>query len=113
MANTKKKPSWSMFPKLHDDVQDLLKENNLMWTFHNQKDGQGCIDTYSTHIMGRFTCHRERCRNPGWGSKKVAILIRRYKGNRYNAVVYHQRCASCNNLSTPKPNASYAERVAY
>jgi hypothetical protein len=43
----------------------------------------------------------------------VAILIRRYKGNRYNAVVYHQRCASCNNLSTPKPNASYAERVAY
>ncbi|KAE8326497.1 zinc-binding domain-containing protein [Aspergillus sergii] len=45
--------------------------------------------------------------------KKVAITIRMYPGDEYNARVYHQRCKSCNRLSQPILNETYAEQVAY
>ncbi|KAK0387724.1 hypothetical protein NLU13_3969 [Sarocladium strictum] len=111
-SKKRQKNPWSMHPKLHDDVQRLLEEDGLEWAFHDQDNQKGCINEYSTHIMGRFACHKKECLKRGWGSKKVAILIRRYEGNRYNAVVYHQRCEKCNSLSIPKLNDSYAERVA-
>ena len=36
----------------------------------------------------------------GWGSKKVAILIRRYPKNGYNTIVFNQRYKSYNQLGT-------------
>lgn len=43
----------------------------------------------------------------------IAITFRLYPGSRYNARVYHQRCKSCEALSWPKLDYSYADRVAY
>jgi len=34
-------------------------------------------------------------------------------GAQYNARIYHQRCLRCNNLSKPRLDDSYAERVTY
>jgi hypothetical protein len=63
--------------------------------------------------MGRFICHNSTCSSAGWASKRIAITIRLYQGKKYNARVYHQRCRSCNALSRPILDGSYAERVVY
>ncbi|KAE8334323.1 hypothetical protein BDV24DRAFT_33422 [Aspergillus arachidicola] len=36
-----------------------------------------------------------------------------YRGAKYNVRVYHQRYKSCNSLSRPSLDNSYAERVVY
>lgn len=36
-----------------------------------------------------------------------------YAGAKYNARVYHQSCKSCNTLSQPILDDSYADRIAY
>jgi hypothetical protein len=44
----------------------------------------------------------------------VSIEIRGYDNNGYSAIVYNQRCKSCNRLGTFELNErSYTERVAY
>lgn len=44
----------------------------------------------------------------------VTILIRGYPGNGYNAVVFNQRCKSCNWLGVfTLDKNSYVNRVAY
>src|SRR5437868_2252844 len=59
-AKKPKRPkNWSMYPSLHDDVSDLLREDNLSFRFHEQDHDKSCINDYDTNIMGRFTC-----RNP-------------------------------------------------
>ncbi|KAJ5361693.1 hypothetical protein N7541_002537 [Penicillium brevicompactum] len=63
--------------------------------------------------MGRFSCNNPACRSTGWSSKKIATRIRLYRGSKYNAKIYHQRCKSCNWLSQPQLDDSYAERVVY
>ncbi|PMD24601.1 hypothetical protein NA56DRAFT_669106 [Hyaloscypha hepaticicola] len=107
------RPKWSMFPLMHDNVSRLLNANGLHFTFHNLDDDVSCIQTYDTSIMGRFSCHNQRCRSGGWTSMKIAITIRMYEGKQYNARVYYQRCKACNLLSKPILDDSYAERVAY
>lgn len=102
----------SLYPLLHDDVSRLLEVENLHFTFHNA-DVDNSIRTHHTNIMGRFSCHNQSCRSQGWFSMKIAIIIRMYSGERYNARVYHQRCKLCNSLSKPTLDDSYAERVAY
>lgn len=69
---------------------------------------------YPSHVMGTFKCTTPDCTTSGWSSKKVAILIRSYPGNQYNAEVYNQRCEKCNELGTFTLNVrSYVERVSY
>jgi hypothetical protein len=74
---------------------------------------QKCMNDYDTNIMGRFTCRNRACPARVWTSKQIAITIRRYSDNRYNARVYHQSCKSCGTPSKPELDRSYAERVAY
>jgi hypothetical protein len=110
---SKSAPRWSMFPVLHDDVSRLLREDDLEFNFYKVDDTRNCIEEYDTNIMGRFICHNRSCKSDGWSSMKVAITIRMYRGKQYNARVYHQRCSSCNSLSRPHLDGSYAERVVY
>ena len=104
---------WSMHPDLHSDVSHLLHVDNLHLDFHRQDDFKNCIQQYDTNIMGRFTCPNSRCRSSGWSSKKIAITIRMYAGNKYNARVYNQHCLKCNHLGEMSLDDSYADRVAY
>ena len=104
---------WSMYPALHDSVKRLLKEDDLSFTFFAIDEDKGCIEQYDTNIMGRFRCLNRVCTKGGWASKVVAITIRMYPEQKYNARVYHQHCKSCGGLSKPFPDDSYAERIAY
>ncbi|XHG02547.1 hypothetical protein AWENTII_005894 [Aspergillus wentii] len=102
-----------MYPALHDDVCRLLDEEDLTLDFYTIDEDDGCTEDRDTNIMGRFICHNSACKSSGWSSKKIAITIRMYPGQRYNARVYHQRCKSCKSLSRPILDSSYAERVTY
>lgn len=102
----------SLQPSRHQEVAELLEENNLRFGFHNVDD-DNCFKDYDTNIMGRFVCRNNRCATNGWGSKKIAVTIRLYHGKKYNALVYHQRCRDCNAVSQPILDDTYAERVAY
>ncbi|GKZ73283.1 hypothetical protein AnigIFM50267_009965 [Aspergillus niger] len=108
---------WSMYPALHADVLTQLSSSTFpitSLTFHPFDDSETCIDEYDTNIMGRFICPNNSCGSSGWASKKIAITIRLYEGDEYNARVYHQRCKGCNALSRPfLDEKSYAERIAY
>ena len=104
---------WSMYSALHDNVSCLLEEDDLHFDFHENDDTKNCIKEYDTNIMGRFICRNRTCGSSGWASKMIAISIRMYPKAQYNARVYHQRCQSCNSLSKPRLDGSYAERVAY
>ncbi|OQE17977.1 hypothetical protein PENSTE_c019G00159 [Penicillium steckii] len=109
----KKAKKWSMYQSLHSSVSTLLAEENLAYQFNSNDNDTEVSDSYDSFIMGRFTCHNPTCKSDGWSSKKIAITIRKYPGFRYNVRVYHQRCKSCNSLSKPYLDHSYAERVAY
>jgi hypothetical protein len=64
--------------------------------------------------MGTFKCSSNECDNETWSSKKIATNIRLYSNDRYNAVVYNQRCISCNTLGILTIDVnSYTERVLY
>ncbi|OBS25162.1 hypothetical protein FPOA_05697 [Fusarium poae] len=110
----RQRPSWSMFPDLHDQVADKLEEDQINYTYNLHDDDLTKIKTYDTHIMGRFTCINEKCRTNGWSSMNIAITIRAYSRDRYNARVYHQRCKRCKSLGEPTlSEESYIERIAY
>lgn len=102
-----------MFPDLHDNVATLLESSGLDFVFHQQDEDYGSTRDYDTNIMGQFKCRNRSCWSKGWSSKMIAITIRMYGENEYNARVYHQRCKNCNQLSRPLLDGSYAERVAY
>lgn len=104
---------WSMYQELHDDVSRLLADTDLNFDFHDSDDDINCTKMRNTNIMGHFTCYNSGCRFKGWASRKIAITIRLYPGQKYNARVYHQRCKFCNSLSQPVLDESYAERVTY
>ena len=103
-----------MFPSLHQDVSNAVADEIASTWFNGKKNDKHFHTEYSTNVMGKFTCNNDDCSKKGWGSKMVAILIKGYPGNGYNAVVFNQRCASCNRLGTMTlDNNSYIERVAY
>ncbi|KAI1364546.1 zinc-binding domain-containing protein [Xylaria arbuscula] len=105
--------AWSMWPDLHGGVVDLLEDDKLKFTFRLADDELDLVESYDTNVMGRFTCHNPKCSSRGWPSKQIAITIRLYRNNEYNARIWHQRCRSCNQLSKPMLDQTYAERVAY
>ena len=111
---------------LHERVEKKIEHNEtITFCTRNERiqaciahstdrdDDDGCIQDYDTNIMGRFACHNQACSSRGWASKRVAITIRMYPGEQYNARVYYQHCKACDMVSKPRLDDSYAERVAY
>jgi hypothetical protein len=106
----------AMYPSLHQDIMNALSDEFISpepW-FNPTGSDDDAIDQYDTNIMGRFHCRNPACPKQGWGSKKIAILIRQYPDNGYNAVVFKQRCKSCQQLGALRLDEnSYVERVVY
>ncbi|KAF1850817.1 uncharacterized protein K460DRAFT_271884 [Cucurbitaria berberidis CBS 394.84] len=112
-SNGKMKTSF-MFPLLHRDVVNAVSGDISSTWFNGKPSDRNSNNEYSTHVMGKFICNNKACPTGGWGSKKVAILIRGYPGNGYNAEVFNQRCKSCNRPGSMKLDEdSYVDRVAY
>jgi len=104
--------AWSMFPNLHGDVEKALLDELLFYTFHDEDNDDDCIGDHDTNIMGKFVCSNKSC-GKKWSSRVIAITIRHYPGQRYNARVYHQHCKGCGFLGHPTLDESYSERVSY
>ena len=88
-----------MYPERHDDVANLLADDGLVMDFYRNDDPRSSVKEKDTTIMGRFQCDNPACKSNGWSSMKVAITIRLFQRQKYNARVYHQRCKSCNWVS--------------
>jgi hypothetical protein len=116
-GNTKETP-FETFPNLHRRVRDALaKEPDAhVWKFNYDHDRTaGRIrNIKDTHIMGHFVCQNTACQNHGWGSNKIGICIREFSKYRYDALVFKQRCKSCNSIGLMRINKqSYVDRVTY
>jgi hypothetical protein len=100
-----------MFPQLHEAIVAAALEISPEFE-HNENLVP--LDEYSTSIRAKFTCNNHRGDRHVWASKKVSLVIRSYGRNRYNAVVYGQRCERCQKLGVMKLNQkTYIERVSY
>ncbi|KAF9085139.1 hypothetical protein BGX23_009920 [Mortierella sp. AD031] len=103
--------SWSLYPELFGSVDVHLKKP---FTFYNVDDaGLHALKEYDTFVSGEFLCSK-RCSKRGWSSGKIAVSIRLYVHDQYNARIHHQRCRVCDALSRPTLDAdTYGERVSY
>lgn len=111
--NGETRPSF-MFPSLHKDVVNSISHSIAFTWVRKSNSDRSAQKEYTTHVMGKFRCMNDGCGTDGWSSKKVAILIRGYAENGYNAVVFNQRCRRCKQLGTLNlDQQSYVERVAY
>ncbi|KAI1135211.1 zinc-binding domain-containing protein [Hypoxylon sp. FL0543] len=109
----KKEKSSYTYPSLHHDVVEAVSDE-IPETWYNNNYDENPRRTHSTHVMGKFRCRYDSCPNHGWGSKKVAIVIKGYPGNGYNATVFSQRCRTCNKFGVfTLDEDSYVERIAY
>lgn len=103
-----------MFPSLHQNVSTAVSGLIPGVWFNNNDTDQNSNNAYPTNVMGRFTCDNDSCSSRGWYSKKVAIQIRGYPGNGYNAVVFNQNCESCEELGQLiLDENSYVDRISY
>ncbi|KAI1453959.1 zinc-binding domain-containing protein [Annulohypoxylon moriforme] len=102
-----------VYPQLHSDISKaVLPDIKNVW--YNKKGSKNYNNEYSTHVRGSFRCDNENCSKRGWSSGKVAIQIRGYPTNGYKAVVFNQRCRSCDTLGAlTLDEKSYVDRVAY
>jgi hypothetical protein len=103
-----------MFPSLHQNIVEAVSDENISTWFHKNDSDEGSNNLHTTQVMGKFKCNNNACSKKGWSSKKVAISIRGYPTNGYNAVVFNQRCKACELLGTLTLDIqSYVDRVAY
>lgn len=103
-----------MYPSLHQEVAEAISDHIEHLVFHEDNDNKDVSKEYSTFVMGYFRCYSPACSTRGWSSGKVTILIRSYRDDSYNAVVYKQRCEECNGMGKLTiDNASYISRVRY
>lgn len=101
------------FPDLHQRIADAVAPAiTSTWFNHNIK--AHFEKQRETTVMGKFACDNNACRKKRWSSMVVAIWIRGYPQSGYNAIVYSQRCGSCNRLGgLTLDEESYVERIAY
>jgi len=103
-----------IFPWFHKYIDEEVSPLECAWYNPSGNPDKGLKHRYNTHVMGRFRCTNEHCGTDGWASGKVAILIRGYNHNGYNAVVFNQRCKGCGQLGNFMiDRQSYVDRVAY
>jgi hypothetical protein len=102
------------FPELHPSVAEAVAlRTSTPWSYESQPNTRHHRE-HSTKVMGKFLCNNAGCRNQSWGSKIVAIWIKEHTRSSYSAVVYNQRCRSCNCLGDLRLDQDcYVERVAY
>lgn len=105
----------SMYPNLHEDVLKALSEAVSPKPYFNKSGGDDdATQDYATSIRGSFKCSNEECTGVGWNSNRVSILIRGYKDNGYNALVFNQRCKACEHFGTLTIDENaYVGRVRY
>ncbi|KAJ1323590.1 3CxxC-type zinc finger protein [Microdochium nivale] len=104
------------FPYLHDQICSAVSEDNVSpkWVERDGDNSRDHNEEYSTNVMGKFRCANKSCSSHGWSSKVVAIVIRGYVDDGYNAEVFNQRCLQCDQLGAfTLHEQSYIERVAY
>ncbi|KAF2827314.1 hypothetical protein CC86DRAFT_348664 [Ophiobolus disseminans] len=102
------------FPALHADIAEAVFPDIISTWFRDNDNFDYSNDEWLTHVMGKFTCNNNVCKTQRWASKKVPLEIQGYDGNGYHAVVFNQRCKSCEGLGTfVLDKESYVERVAY
>lgn len=102
------------YPTLHQSVAQAVTADIGSTWFNEDENDEEFDNEYGTCVMGRFACNTRSCKTRGWSSKVVAIVIRGYPGNGYNALVFNQSCISCNELGNLKLHQqSYVDRVAY
>ncbi|RDW83794.1 3CxxC-type zinc finger protein [Aspergillus mulundensis] len=109
-------PKHSMYPELDSNVAKLLEPHGLTMTFHPIDTDKSTFSRHKTNVVGRFKCPNTTCGHHKWESKSIALSIRLYPDNRYNARVYHQRCSACKWIVRPEldgRDGTYAERIAY
>jgi hypothetical protein len=101
------------FPELHQRIAEAVAPT-ITSTWFNPIIEAHFNTEYETNVMGNFTCENKRCRKSQWSSKVVAVWIKGYPRSGYNAMVYNQRCKSCDRLGSLKlDEESYVERIAY
>ncbi|KAK7185466.1 uncharacterized protein CC84DRAFT_1189984 [Paraphaeosphaeria sporulosa] len=107
-----KPPKFSLHPELHGAVSLHLADDDLHFSFRQDRSDARSTKAWNSNIRGVFICYNNKCPSRSWASGMVAIRILLYAGQQYHAQVYHQRCEQCNFVSKPRLDDSYAERVA-
>jgi hypothetical protein len=103
-----------MYPSLHHNVAKAVFEDIGTTRFHDNDSSEGSSKEYSTFVMGVFVCDNNACSEVAWSSGKITLLVRKYPDHGYNAVVFGQRCKSCQRLGRLKlDEQSYIDRVSY
>jgi hypothetical protein len=101
------------FPELHQRIAEAVAPA-ITSTWFNSNTKAHAEKEKDTNVIGKFTCVNDRCGKDGWSSGLVAIWIRGYDRNGYNAIVFNQRCKSCDWLGCLKMDEqSYVERIEY
>lgn len=107
-------PLWFLCPQFDEQVQEELQDAGIDYCTFFPDASVPAIRSYTTNIMGGFTCLNKKCRKKKWHSKMVTITIQQYHEDQYNARVYNQRCALCKKPGEPKVDEiSYVDRVSY
>lgn len=109
----KRSPVSFKFQRLHARIfADIRQDIPNLW--HNHRGTGRWIEGHSTHVMGTFRCVTKRWRNRRWTSGHVAIHIRGYENNGYDAVVFNQRCDNCKQLGIfTLDDDTYVQRIVY
>ncbi|KAF2761643.1 hypothetical protein EJ05DRAFT_472616 [Pseudovirgaria hyperparasitica] len=104
-----------MYPLLHPQVARATIEHlPSIWWQAEDDEGNLSDKNFATYVRGGFRCQNQSCRSSCWGSGMIAISIRGYAGDGYNAMVFGQRCKFCNYLGIfSLDEQSYIDRVAY
>lgn len=103
------------YPLLHEAVAKAFDNVSQpvplpLFQHHAHKSKVTRDDT--TSIAGRFQCRNHKGYAPSWGSKEIAIQIREFADNTYDAVVFKQLCRKCHHPASVRiDEESYVERV--
>jgi hypothetical protein len=102
------------FPELHEKVVDAVSDEMATPWFRPDDGDDGRRNKYHTNVVGKFKCTNKACSKKGWSSGVVATVIKGYRLNGYNAVVFNQNCKKCKQLGTfTMDEQTYVDRVAY